>query len=132
MSLEFFISNSFNFVMGLFAASMACMLFALIMNLFVPKIMEETYFKEPYFSSHFIAIYDAFPFNTLKSFIYMRLAGWPDSGKKRGIPANAHEVAPVWFQVVSRVFIRTYLVLCSLFMTLLVILSIAFTVLDMW
>lgn len=131
MSIELFRYPSYAWGI-IFCALMVCMLFALIMNLFVPKIMKETYFKEPYFSSNLIAIYDAFPFNTLKSFIYMRLAGWPDSGKKRGIPANAHEVAPVWFQVVSRVFIRTYLVLFSLLMVLSVILGIAFTVLDMW
>ncbi len=124
MSLEFFISNSFNFFIGLFAANMACFFFILGIHFFVPKPLLHAYFREPYFSPFEVEFFTGFPYAYMRTTMFMRLAGWPDCGKKRGIPANAHELTPVWFQVVSRVFIRIFLVLFSLLMTLIITLSI--------
>jgi len=93
----------------LLLTSMACLIFIFIIHFFVPKVMIKTYFKEPYFSPLEIKLFTGPPYAYIRTGMMMRLAGWPDCGKKRGIPATAHEVCPVWFQVLSRVFIRFFL-----------------------
>src|SRR5690554_1906364 len=94
----------------LLLTSMACLIFIFIIHFFVPKVMIKTYFKEPYFSLLEIKLFTGPPYAYMRTMMMMRLAGWPDCGKKRGIPATAHEVCPVWFQVLSRVFIRFLLI----------------------
>src|SRR5690554_4355231 len=86
-------------------ANMACLVFIFIIHFFVPKVMIKTYFKEPYFSLLEINLFTGPPYAYMRTVMMMRLAGWPDCGKKRGIPATAHEVCPVWFQVLSIFFI---------------------------
>lgn len=86
--------------------------------------MIENYFKEPYFSAFEVELFTGFPYAYMRTGMLMRLAGWPDCGKKRGIPATAHEVAPIWFQVLSRIHIRIFLTLSAIMLFLLVILSI--------
>lgn len=44
--------------------------------------------------------------------MFMRLAGWPSSGKKRGL-TEAYKLAPLWFQRMSRIFIWTFLLLIT-------------------
>ena len=131
MSIELFRYPSYAWGI-IFCALMVCILFALIMHFFVPKIMRQTYFKEPYFSPTEVELFTGFPLAYMRTAMMMRLAGWPESGKKRGIPANAHEVAPVWFQVVSRLFVRTIIIVYSLIIIVGIVLGIAFTALDMW
>src|SRR5690554_4525653 len=94
----------------LLLTSMACLVFIFIIHFFVPKVMIKTYFKEPYFSPLEIKLFTGPPYAYIRTAMMMRLAGWPDCGKKRGIPATAHEVCPVWFQVLSRIFIRLFLI----------------------
>lgn len=77
--------------------------------------MTETYFKEPYFSPFEIEFFSGFPYAYMRTGMMMRLAGWPNCGKKRGIPANAHEICPVWFQIVSKIFIPFSLIIFALF-----------------
>ena len=89
----------------LLLTSMACLIFIFIIHFFVPKVMIKTYFKEPYFSPLEIKLFTGLPYAYMRTAMMMRLAGWPDSGKKRGIPATAHEICPVWFQVLSIFFI---------------------------
>src|SRR5690554_792966 len=89
----------------LLLTSMACLIFIFIIHFFVPKVMIKTYFKEPYFSPLEIKLFTGLPYAYMHTAMMMRLAGWPDSGKKRGIPATAHEICPVWFQVLSIFFI---------------------------
>src|SRR5690554_2484796 len=89
----------------LLLTSMACLIFIFIIHFFVPKVMIKTYFKEPYFSLLEIKQFTGPPYAYMRTAMMMRLAGWPNSGKKRGIPATAHEVCPVWFQVLSIFFI---------------------------
>src|SRR5690554_436736 len=108
-------------------ANMACLVFIFIIHFFVPKVMIKTYFKEPYFSLLEIKLFTGPPYAYMRTMMMMRLAGWPDCGKKRGIPATAHEVCPVWFQVLSRVFIRIFLTIVALFLFVGVVLSIPFT-----
>src|SRR5690554_540887 len=98
----------------LLLTNMACLVFIFIIHFFVPKVMIKTYFKEPYFSLLEIKLFTGPPYAYMRTAMMMRLAGWPDCGKKRGIPATAHEVCPVWFQVLSRVFIPFSLITCFL------------------
>ena len=108
MSIELFRYPTYLFFI-LLLTSMACLVFIFIIHFFVPKVMIKTYFKEPYFSLLEIKLFTGPPYAYIRTGMMMRLAGWPDCGKKRGIPATAHEVCPVWFQVLSRVFIRFFL-----------------------
>src|SRR5690554_7015946 len=89
----------------LLLTNMACLVFIFVIHFFVPKVMIKTYFKEPYFSLLEIKLFTGPPYAYMRTAMMMRLAGWPNSGKKRGIPATAHEVCPVWFQVLSIFFI---------------------------
>src|SRR5690554_8128772 len=104
MSVELLRYPAYLFVI-LLLASMACLVFIFIIHFFVPKVMIKTYFKEPYFSLLEIKLFTGPPYAYMRTVMMMRLAGWPDCGKKRGIPATAHEVCPVWFQVLSIFFI---------------------------
>src|SRR5690554_6879510 len=116
----------------LLLTSMACLIFIFIIHFFVPKVMIKTYFKEPYFSLLEIKLFTGPPYAYIRTAMMMRLAGWPDCGKKRGIPATAHEVCPVWFQVLSRVFILTFLTVAISLLAFMGGTSIIFTVFDMW
>src|SRR5690554_757549 len=116
----------------LLLTNMACLVFIFIIHFFVPKVMIKTYFKEPYFSLLEIKLFTGPPYAYMRTMMMMRLAGWPDCGKKRGIPATAHEVCPVWFQVLSRVFIRTFLTVAISLLAFMGGTSIIFTVFDMW
>jgi len=109
MSVEFFRYPAYLFAI-LLIISIACLVFIAIIHFFVPKIMIKTYFKEPYFSALEIKLFTGSPYAYMRTAMLMRLAGWPDCGKKRGIPATAHKICPVWFQVLSRVFIRLFLI----------------------
>src|SRR5690554_3874377 len=93
----------------LLLTNMACLVFIFVIHFFVPKVIIKTYFKEPYFSLLEIKLFTGPPYAYMRTAMMMRLAGWPNSGKKRGIPATAHEVCPVWFQVLSIFFIRFFL-----------------------
>src|SRR5690554_2448534 len=104
MSVELFRYPTYLFFI-LLLTSMACLVFIFIIHFFVPKVMIKTYFKEPYFSLLEIKLFTGPPYAYMRTVMMMRLAGWPDCGKKRGIPATAHEVCPVWFQVLSIFFI---------------------------
>src|SRR5690554_6483647 len=82
----------------LLLTSMACLVFIFIIHFFVPKVMIKTYFKEPYFSPLEIKLFTGLPYAYMRTGMMMRLAGWPDCGKNRGIPVTAHEVCPVGFK----------------------------------
>ena len=79
-----------------------CILSAFVLTFFVPKKMLETYFREPYFNAFEVNFFTGPLYSYMRTAMMMRLAGWPESGKKRGIPTTSHELCPVWFQVVSR------------------------------
>lgn len=115
-----------------FAVTFATFLASISFHFFVPKIMIETYFKEPYFSPLEIKLFTGPPYAYIRTAMMMRLAAWPDCGKKRGIPANAHEICPVWFQVVSRVLIHIFIVAFIFFILSTAILSTVVTIFDLW
>ncbi len=74
----------------------------LIMRFLIPKHILEEYFKEPYFSTTEINIFNGFPFlGFTRTVIFMRLLAFPSSGKKRGIE-NAYKTAPIWICKLSK------------------------------
>ena len=95
----------------LLAVTFAFLVIALFLHLCIPAAMKQTYFCEPYFSRAELAIFS--------------LAGWPDSGKKRGL-TEAYKLAPVWFQYLSRVFIRLHLLIFASLLILMILSAIAF------
>ncbi|SDU32460.1 hypothetical protein SAMN05216210_3119 [Halopseudomonas salegens] len=95
-----------------------------VMSFFIPKAMFDKYFKEPYFSHTEIAVFSAFPLNFYRVVMFMRLAGWPNSGKRRGM-TEAYLLAPIWFRRISKVMFSILLVLFPLVVILGLILAIA-------
>lgn len=89
--------------------SMLCMVVVFVVHPFVPRVMLQTYFKPPYFSRGEIAAFTGFPLGYIRTVMFMRLAGFPSSGKKRGL-TEAYLLAPTWFRVLSRIFVIVFLV----------------------
>lgn len=89
--------------------SMVCMVLVFVVHPFVPKALLQTYFKPPYFSRGEIAAFTGFPLGYIRTVMFMRLAGFPSSGKKRGL-TEAYMLAPTWFRVFSRIFIIVFLI----------------------
>jgi hypothetical protein len=88
-----------------------------VMHFFIPKKLVDACFKEPHFSRSELTIFSTFPFNYFRDIMFMRLAGWPQSGRKRGL-TDAYTLAPRWFQVISRLLIRFLIVNFSLLIAL--------------
>lgn len=101
----------------------------LAIHFVVPRIMLHTYFREPYFSPFEVEFFTGFPFAYMRTVMFMRLAGWPESGRKRGL-TEVYTLAPAWFQLLSRVCIRILIILCSLLMLLLIISFVKFDLMD--
>ena len=88
---------------------MVCLACIFVMHLLVPKQLLQTYFKEPYFSPAEIEFFTGFPFGYIRTVMFMRLAGFPKSGKKRGL-TEAYELAPQWFKTASRIILTLFLI----------------------
>lgn len=101
----------FLFKVGIFLwiASMVCSACIFVMHIFVPKRLLQTFFKEPYFSLAEIELFTGFPFGYIRTVMFMRLAGFPKSGKKRGL-TEAYKFAPPWFRTASKVILIAFLI----------------------
>lgn len=86
-----------------------------IVHFFVPKALLRTYFREPYFSAGEVVYYTGLPYAYIRTAMLMRLAGWPNSGRMRGI-TGLDELVPAWFRFVSKCMI--YTLLCLTFLLL--------------
>lgn len=106
----------------LFISLSVCLVLALAVHPFVPKAMLETYFKPPYFSRGEVVAFTGFPLGYIRTAMFMRLAGFPPSGKKRGL-TEAYLLAPNWFRVFSRIFLTVFLINFIAFLLLLLILT---------
>ena len=93
----------------LWAASMICLVSVFIMHVLVPKALLRAYFKEPYFSPTEIEFFTGFPFGYMRTVMFMRLAGFPQSGKKRGL-TEAYKLTPLWFQTASKIILTAFLI----------------------
>lgn len=100
-----------------------------IVHFFVPKALLRAYFKEPYFSPAEIEFFTGFPFAYMRTAMFMRLAGWPSSGKKRGI-SGVDELVPVWFRRVSKFMVYALLFLFSLLLIMSVVMFLGLCVLH--
>ena len=100
-----------------------------IVHFFVPKTLLRAYFREPYFSPAEIEFFTGFPFAYIRTAMFMRLAGWPSSGKKRGI-SGVDELVPVWFRRVSKFMVYALLFLFSLLLIMSVVMFLGLCVLH--
>lgn len=114
---------------ALISGIMAWLSAILAIHFAVPRAMLDTYFREPYFSPFEVEFFTGFPFAYMRTVMFMRLAGWPESGRKRGL-TEVYKLAPPWFQLLSRVCIRILIILCSLLMLLLIISFVKFDLMD--
>ena len=104
-------------------ALMAGLLFILVMHILMPKKVLKAYFKEPHFSTAEITMFTGFPFGYMRTAMFMRILGFPSSGKKRGVE-NAYKMAPVWYCKVSKYFMIFFMINFSLLALVTVIVSI--------
>lgn len=105
----------------LFAIMISMLLIVFLVHFFVPKAMLRTYFREPYFSTFEIEFFTGLPFAYIRTVMFMRLAGWPKSGRKRGL-TEAYKLAPMWFRYVSKFVVGSFLTVVPLFLILLIFL----------
>lgn len=91
---------AFYLVLILLAGTMGSILSILFVHPFVPKVMLSSYFKEPYFSTTEVQIFTGFPFAYIRTSMFMCLAAFPSTGKKRGL-VEAHKLSPLWFRRLS-------------------------------
>ena len=99
----------------IFVTTLLCLMLSLvfifIMHILMPKEVLKAYFKEPYFRPGEIAMFTGIPFGYMRTSMFMRILGFPASGKKRGVE-NAYKLAPVWYCKLSKYFlIFLYLIL---------------------
>ncbi|SDU32491.1 hypothetical protein [Halopseudomonas salegens] len=92
---------------ALFVAAMLCFVVIFVIHFFVPKVLIATYFKEPYFSPKEIEFFTGFPFGYIRTVMFMRVVGWPSSGKKRGL-TQAYKLSPSWFRRTSIIFVLIF------------------------
>jgi len=83
---------------------MLSLVFIFIMHILMPKKVLKTYFKEPYFRPGEIAMFTGIPFGYMRTSMFMRILGFPASGKKRGVE-NAYKLAPIWYCKLSKYFL---------------------------
>lgn len=113
----------------LLAASMLCVAAGFVMHFFVPKAMLQTYFKPPYFSSTEVEIFTGFPLGYMRTVMFMRIAGWPNSGKKRGL-TEAYKLAPLWFRRVSKILVSAFVLVSTPMFALGIFLYLSFCLLH--
>ncbi len=99
---------------------MLSLVFIFIMHILMPKNVLKSYFKEPYFGPGEIAMFTGFPFGYMRTSMFMRILGFPVSGKKRGVE-NAYKLAPVWYCKLSKYFLIFFIPLMALIVLLSVI-----------
>jgi len=91
-----------------------------IIHLLIPKRVLKTYFKEPYFKLAETTAFSGFPFGYIRTLMFMRLLGFPSSGKKRGLE-NVYETAPVWLCSLSKYVVISFLASFSFLLLLMAI-----------
>ena len=91
-----------------------------IVHFLMPKDILNIYFKEPYFKSSEIIAFTGFPFGYVRTLMFMRILGFPSSGKKRSLE-QAYEISPVWLCNLSKYVIFSFLASFSLWLLLMAI-----------
>jgi tellurite resistance protein TehA-like permease len=70
----------------------------------MPKAVLEKYFKPPYFRELECMLFTGIPYAPIRTVMFMRVIGFPSSGKVRGI-SDAYLLVPNWYRIVSKVMI---------------------------
>ena len=91
----------FNLMMLSYASLLLGFLLTFILHFLMPRNILKIYFKEPYFSSTEIIFSTGLPYCFMRTVMFLRLLGFPSSGKFGGIE-KAHEMAPVWFCKIAK------------------------------
>lgn len=121
--------NSYELLFIFGVGSMAmCLLFTLLMFFMyplTPKGVVKKYFRPPYFSEAFVDFYSGFPIVLYRGMIFMRLAAFPDSGKKRNLTEVYKEV-PNWYIAISKVILIGFYITFSAFVLSLVLFAFVF------
>ena len=91
-----------------------------IIYFLISKQFLESYFKKPHFSQTEIIALSGFPLCLMRTVMFMRLLGFPSSGKKRGLE-NAYRTESIWLCKLSRYSILSFSISASLFGLCLVI-----------
>jgi len=99
----------FEMLMYTFLGVLLSFLLIFIMHFLIPRNILETYFKEPYFRQSEVTTFSGFPFGYIRTVMFMRILGFPASGKKRGVE-KAYEIAPVWFCKLSKYIVIFFLI----------------------
>lgn len=85
-------------------AGLLFLLASLLMYPLTPKEVMNKYFRPPYFSEAFVEFYSGFPIVLYRGIMFMRLAAYPSSGKKRNL-TEVYKELPVWYRNVSKVLL---------------------------
>jgi hypothetical protein len=106
MSLLFDIVGPYIFYiyMGLIAGAGLIPIFVGIMTLLMPKPVLDKYFKPPYFKAGECAFLTGIYFGLVRTAMFMRVLGFPGSGKKRGM-TEVYKLAPRWYIILSRIIV---------------------------
>ena len=94
--------------MYLILGLMGNILLIFIMHILMPRKVLETYFKEPHFSPTEITMFTGFPLGYMRTAMFMRILGFPDSGKRRKVE-DAYKLAPVWYCKASKYIVISVL-----------------------
>ena len=97
-------------------ASLFFLLASCVMYPLTPKEVVKKYFKPPYFSEAFVEFYSGFPIVFYRGLMFMRLAAYPDGGKKRNL-TEVYKELPIWYRKISKVLLMGffYIVICFYF-----------------
>jgi hypothetical protein len=77
----------------------------LVMHFLLPKVILDKYFIPPFFKPGECALFTGIPYAPIRTIMLMRVLGFPKSGKKRGL-TEAYKLAPIWYQITSKVLIN--------------------------
>lgn len=117
------IDFSFLLAMIFFASFGVWMLFTIssfLMYFFTPKKVVEKYFRPPYFSEAFVEFYSGFPLVLYRGIMFMRLAAYPNSGKKRNL-TEVYKELPISYRNVSKFLLIGFFFFMTIFMISLVL-----------
>ena len=84
----------------------------LVTHFSLPKNILRSYFKPPYFKAAEVALFSGFPLGFIRTIMFMRVIGFPESGAKRGLH-DVHKAAPRWVHITSRILLSSFVVIFS-------------------
>lgn len=112
----------FFYDLGLLLFFVLCAIYIVIflIHLKMPKELISTYFRSPYFKTAELAMFSGFPMGYIRTIMFMRVLGFPQSGKKRGL-TEAYKLAPGWFCLTSRIVVSAFVVTFGLLLIILLV-----------